>query len=154
VADYCFDTSALLEAWARYYPPDVFPSFWERIEESITDGAIVCPDEVLVELAKKEDDLHKWAKARANLFHPLTEDVQRAAGRVLAAFPRLVDTRRGRSQADPFVIGLAMTADRTVVTAEKASGKPEKPRIPNVCDSLSVKWIPLIDFMRKQGWQF
>ena len=32
---YCFDTSALMECWTRYYPPDVFPALWERFDHPI-----------------------------------------------------------------------------------------------------------------------
>lgn len=30
---HCIDTSALLEAWVRRYPNDVFPGLWAHIEE-------------------------------------------------------------------------------------------------------------------------
>jgi len=35
---YSFDASAILDAWARYYPIDLFPSFWDRFEEMIKNG--------------------------------------------------------------------------------------------------------------------
>jgi transcriptional regulator with XRE-family HTH domain len=30
---YSFDASAILDAWVRYYPIDLFPSFWDRFKE-------------------------------------------------------------------------------------------------------------------------
>ena len=47
---YVIDTSALLDGWARHYPPDVFPSLWSLIEEMIKVGELLSPGEVLVEL--------------------------------------------------------------------------------------------------------
>ncbi|NQU81013.1 MAG: DUF4411 family protein [Bacteroidetes bacterium] len=29
---YSIDTSAILDAWVRYYPHDTFPSFWNRFK--------------------------------------------------------------------------------------------------------------------------
>ena len=34
---FCIDTSAWLDGWARDYPPDVFPSLWEKIDELIKE---------------------------------------------------------------------------------------------------------------------
>ena len=36
---YSFDASAFINAFRRYYPPDVFPSFWKAIEDRIVSGA-------------------------------------------------------------------------------------------------------------------
>src|ERR1022692_867540 len=32
---YCIDTSALVDGWIRYYPPDVFPPLWTKLEDMI-----------------------------------------------------------------------------------------------------------------------
>ena len=65
---YSIDTSALMDGWARYYPPDVFPVVWERLDGLIQAGDLVAIEEVSVELEKKEDELYRWAKQRASLF--------------------------------------------------------------------------------------
>jgi len=41
-----------------------------------------------------------------------------------------------------------------VVTEETLSGNLDKPRIPDVCDALGVRWLNLIGFVRAQGWSF
>lgn len=151
---YCLDTSGLLDAWVRWYPPDVFPSFWLKIEELVDSGRIIASDEVLVELERREDDLYKWAKDRRQMFLPLDEDIQIAAGKILEQFPRLVDTRRERSQADPFVIAVAMLHKRIVITGEKPSGTPEKPRIPNVCKHFGVEYMGVVQLIRQEKWSF
>lgn len=40
-----------------------------------------------VELGKREDELKKWAEARAYMFLPLDEPLQVATAEVLAAYP-------------------------------------------------------------------
>lgn len=151
---YCIDTSALVDGWTRYYPPDVFPPLWSKLEEMIHGEQLAAPDEVLRELSKKEDDLFKWAKKNDRLFVPLDATIQAATKEVLAAFPRLVDSERDRSIADPFVIAVARVRACCVVTGEKSSGNPKRPKIPNVCDHFKVRYINLLQFMREQKWQF
>ena len=41
-----------------------------------------------------------------------------------------------------------------MVTEETLSGNLDKPRIPDVCDALGVRWLNLIGFVRAQGWSF
>ena len=89
---------------------------------------------MLLELERQDDDVFAWAKPHVT-FMPLEDEIQ-AATEILAKFPQLVNTRRSRSVADPFVIALARGQRLTVVTAERASGSPLKPRIPDVCAGL------------------
>ncbi len=59
---YCLDTSAILDGWARYYPPDIFPSFWERLDGLLrARGAQTCR-QVLEELKGKDDGAADWLK--------------------------------------------------------------------------------------------
>jgi len=151
---YCLDTSAILEGRVRTYPPKTFITLWGKIELTIEKGLIVAPAEVLVELAKKEDSVFEWAKGHNNLNIPLTTDIQLAAKEVLRQFSRLVDSRKTSSQADPFVIALAMIEKRAVVTGEKNDGTPDKPKIPFVCASLGVKCINFLEMIQDQDWTF
>lgn len=143
---FCVDTSAWLDGWQRYYPPDVFPSLWTKLDELIAAGEIVSSEEVYVELERKADDLHDWVKARKQMLIPLTAQVQELALELLREYPRLVDTLRGRSKADPFVIATAMEMQSAVVvTGELPTGRLDKPRIPDVC---RAKGIPCMTFLQ------
>ena len=53
---YLVDTNFLVQA-ERYYPQDIFPSFWERLRENIEDETIALHVTVLEEVYKNEDDL-------------------------------------------------------------------------------------------------
>ena len=64
---FCVDSSGWLDGWTRNYPPDVFPTLWQRIEELVDAGEIIASEEVYVELAKKDDDLHDWIQARKSM---------------------------------------------------------------------------------------
>jgi hypothetical protein len=86
---------------------------------------------------------------RKHMLVPLDEEVQTRATGLLAEYPRLVDTLRNRSMADPFVIATAMVRGATVVTGEIASGRMDKPRIPDVCLAKGIRCISFLQMIRE-----
>jgi len=150
---YSIDTSALLDCWVRHYPPDVFPSVWVRIEGFINEGNLIATEEVLFELKKVDDDVYKWAKKHPAMFMIVDEEIQRTVASILQLYPRLVDTRKNRSRADPFVIGLAQIKGCAVVTGETLTGKTAKPNIPDVCLALGIRYLKALDMFREQSLQ-
>jgi hypothetical protein len=150
---YSIDTSALLDAWIRWYPPDLFPKLWKNIESLISEQRLFATEEVLVELEKKDDEIFKWAK-KQKMFHPLIAEIQTIASQILAKFPRLIDSRGERSQADPFVVALARHKNLVVVTGEKNFGTEDRPKIPIVCKEFGIKSISIVQLIRSEGWRF
>ena len=59
---YCIDTSGLLDGWSRYYPPQVFPCLWDRIDSIIDSGELVASEEVYHEVQQIQDELAEWAR--------------------------------------------------------------------------------------------
>jgi hypothetical protein len=123
---YSIDTSAILDAWRRHYPRDVFPALWVRFEGAIASGALRATEEVLVELERKDDEVYDWAKQQADFFVPLDEEIQQAVSEILLTHERLLDTRANRSAADPFVIALAQLTHCAVVTGERRTGSIDR----------------------------
>ena len=146
---YSVDTSGWLDGWQRHYPPDVFPTLWGKLDGLITAGEIISSEEVYLELKRKDDDLHDWIQARKQMLVPLDEAIQMRAVALLNEFPRLVDTLRGRSKADPFVIATALERGAVVVTGEPLAGKLDKPRIPDVCQVKSIRCITFLQMIRE-----
>ena len=146
---YSVDTSGWLDGWQRHYPPDVFPSLWTKLDGLIASGEIISSEEVYVELKRKDDELHHWIQARKQMLVPLDEAIQLQAAALLGEFPRLVDTLRGRSKADPFVIATAIVRGAVVVTGEPLTGKLDKPRIPDVCQVRKIKCISFLEMIRE-----
>jgi Domain of unknown function (DUF4411) len=145
---FCVDTSGWLDGWHRYYPRDVFPSLWQNLEERVTGCDIIASEEVYVEVQKKDDDLHEWMKQREFMLIPANESIQRRVAEVLGTYPRLVDTLKGRSQADPFVIATAVETGSVVVTGESI-GTATRPRIPFVCQQLGIRCLTFLDMIRE-----
>jgi hypothetical protein len=150
---YCIDTSALIAAWQERYPPENFPVFWKRVDSLISDGRLVAPTEVLVEIGKRSDELRNWLLERRCMFRELEEEIQIAAANVLKKFPRLVGEKKLRTSADPFVIALALVENLQIVADEKPTGNVQRPNIPDVCEALGrISCIGLLQLIRNEKW--
>jgi hypothetical protein len=76
--------------------------------------------------------------------------MQGLVAQIMRDHPKLVDTTKGRSGADPFVIALAATVDpkMTVITEET----PGKERIPDVCLAQKIDYCGFADLIEKENW--
>ena len=110
--------------------------------------------EIMLELGKKSDGLVDWLKERDALTPPTDEAVLLGVREVLSRHPKLLDTRTGRSGADPMVIAIARLGGHIVVTGERfvANARPDRPRIPNVCDALSIPWLTIVGVIEREDW--
>lgn len=153
---FSFDSSALIHAWHRAYRPKNFPTFWSNLERAVLAGHVVASAEVLSELEKKDDDVHKWCKRLTVNLSVDVDDVQQEHMRhIMGTYPRLVDTVKGRSGADPFVIAVARSMrGQIIVVSEEDFGKKESPKIPDVCKAEGILCYKLVDFIDVRGWSF
>lgn len=71
---------------------------------------------------------------------------------LLADFPQLVDSSKGRNEADPWVVVVAELAGATVVTEE--GSRPRNPRIPDICRRRATSFCRLLDVIVAEGWRF
>jgi hypothetical protein len=161
---YCFDTSALFDAGIRWYPPDFFPSFWNRLEELVENDRLKIPTLVAYEATKKTHSVAKWVN-KIKIKHPeafvdLDKKTQEVLKNISTKYPNW--TAKGRNRADPFVVATAIAQGWTVVTGEHPSQslpisqpqKQHKLKIPNICDEFSVDWIGIPDLIKEEKWSF
>jgi len=152
---YMLDSSVLIEAYQRNYPPDVNESFWLKMHALIAEGHACMPDEVYREIEKKADQLFAWCSARKDeLVMPIDAAEQVAVAEVLKAHARLVDTKKGRSMGDPWVIAFAKVHNATVVTEEVLTRNLVAPRIPDVCEAMKIPCINTLGLVRAEKWKF
>lgn len=153
---YSFDTSAVIHAWRRAYPPEHFPTFWERITDLIVNGELVISEEVMGELKKKDDEIAHWAsRLPENFIMEISDDQQQHLQHIMGNYPRLVDTAKGRSEGDPFVISLSMVfGGQLTIVSEENFGKVNSPKIPDVCKAEGLACIKLVELIRIEGWKF
>ena len=147
---YVIDTCSLTEL-RRTYPKKGFPHVWQLADRLAADGRLLSVEEVVIELAAYDDEISEWAASHESIFLPLSDDVQMAAKAILAKYPNLIDVKKRKSSADPFVVAVALVRNATVVTQEKASGGPGKVKIPDVCKGLGVPCTPLLQMLLAEG---
>lgn len=155
-ATYSIDTSSLLHAWFRAYPPKRFGSLWSALDRLIDEGRLLASIEVFHELRKKDDDVFAWAKDRKQaFFREIDDKVQGEVVRIMQAYPKLVDTGKGKSGGDPFVIAQALASTpRLIVITQEFGGSADKPKIPFVCDQEGVRYINLLTLIEEEDWSF
>jgi hypothetical protein len=123
----------------------------ERLADA---GELLAPEDVLEELARQDDQLHEWVKARSKtVIVPTSRALLLEARNVLQDHPGLTKTGTGRGKADPFVVALAGLQGCAVVTEEQG-GTANKPRIPYVCQTRQIPCMSLLDVIRTLGWRF
>lgn len=143
--------SCSLTALRRIYPERAFPQVWQLVETLASSGRIISVEDVLIELEAFDDVIKQWVIAHESIFLPLTADVQTAARAILAAYPTLVDVKKRKSSADPFLIAVAQVRSAVLVTEEKISGGPGRVKIPDVCRGLGMSCIPLLQMLLDEG---
>ncbi len=152
---YVIDTCSLT-GLQRVYPPDMFPQVWAFVTQLALDGVLVSCEEVYKELndnVANDDVIAKWSRDNKAIFRPIDPDVQLEVRSILAKHQKLVDYKKRKSQADPFVIATGKLLGATVVTEEKPSGGPGKEKIPDVCKASSVPCITLLEMLRIERFQ-
>jgi hypothetical protein len=160
-AIYCVDTSTFIDL--RHYPRHIFESVWQRLEGMASRGRLISTDEVLLELARRDDDLHRWGQDHRALFRPPTREVILQAQQVLNDFPEWGDlVTRETPWADPLVVAEAIVEQRRqdeglfgsscmLLTEEK---KPPALRIPMVCERYGIVAVTFHEMLEREGWTF
>lgn len=156
---YCLDANVLIQAWQKYYSPQICPDYWDIMVELGKQGIIYLPEAVHEEIIRTDDDLSKWLKTSKLPVQKITEDVTLCLKKIYDSNPLhkfLVDSVKGRSLADPWIIAHALNDKSTVVTKEEkiTALNSNKIKIPNVCDNMGIRWINDFSFAKEINIKF
>lgn len=156
---YCIDANVLIQAWQKYYSPQICPNYWEVLNLLMTNNKIFIPEMVYDEITKTDDDLSKWLKSSTIPIRKIDEKVTNCLKAIYAANPNhkyLVDNTKARSLADPWIIAHALNENATVVTKEeKVTARiTTKVKIPNVCYNMKVACIDDFQLINEMGIRF
>jgi hypothetical protein len=161
---YFIDSSALITV-NRFYPKKVFPDLWLYIEELFHQKRIYSHDMVYDEIVPSsgpKDDIGKLISKYKSSFYPITNKQGQLALQILANFPRLIDPRAKKDEADPWIISLVIekmelvnmfgnASDFVLVSAESEKSDT---KIPAVCKHFKVRHMNLFQFFDDNGWKF
>ncbi len=137
----------------RLYPPDLFEPVWTKLAALVDSEVLRAPVDVLLELERQSDDLHKWAIGIHSMFVDVDDAQAVKVKEIVNQFPNLVKPNSTKSAADPFVIALAELAGTAVVTYERKAKATDAPKIPNVCEARRIKVITLVELLRAEGFK-
>jgi hypothetical protein len=161
---YFIDSSALITV-NRFYPSKVFPDLWKYIEELFKRKRMFSHDMVFDEIVPSsgsKDEIGKMIAKYKSSFYPITNKQGQLALKILANFPRLIDARAKKDEADPWIIALVIEkmeetnlfgkdSDYVVVSAESEKSDT---KIPAVCKHFKVRHMNLFQFFEDNGWEF
>ena len=157
---YCIDSSSIFEL-KDYYKPNRFRVVWEDIDSLIEEGRLVSPMEVYYEI--KDAELAEWKKSKkGQLFIEIDEEQAEIVKEINKKFPNLVNPDKPETDADPFIIGLAVSLKRRreksflpiitiVITEEKRRANRQ---IPDVCDFYGINCIKIKDLFDVEDWSY
>lgn len=153
---YSIDSSALIHGWRRAYPERNFAPVWRQLDALIAEGRLRASIEVFNELERKDDELFAWCKERRDaLCVEIDYEVQVHLAHIMGTYPRLVDTVKGRSGGDPFVIELARQHNPVMtVVSEESPGRKNSPKIPDVCAAEEIRCLTLLGMIQELDWRF
>jgi rRNA-processing protein FCF1 len=156
---YCLDANVLIQAWQKYYSPQLCPDYWDILIRLGNENIIFIPESVYDEIVRTEDNLSEWLKSSKIPVRKIDEPVINCITRIYEANPLhkyLVDNTRARSLADPWVIAHAINEAAIVVTKEEkvTALNSTKIKIPNVCDNMGVRWINDFEFIAELNIRF
>lgn len=151
---YCIDTSSFIDL-ARWRPLRQHAQVWRKLEGLIKNDRLISPRLVLEELARRDDELLKWARRHKSMFKRTTPELVKRVQDILRRFPQLVDHAGPTTSADPFVVALAVEQssgalyDKVIVITEE-----RYPRIPQVCEAYGHKYLTIHQLFMFEGWSF
>lgn len=152
---YVIDTSSV--CWIRQggeIPVEARKALLTRLDERVNAGDLVYPREVVSELRRfhdRHDQLLSWAirnEPRATR-HGTDFD---AVKEVLAQVPTVLDHDKINEEADPYVLGLALSrqgvGELVTVVNEERKDRPDKLSITTACGLLGLVALPMSQYLR------
>ena len=163
VQPFWMDTSSLVEAHRRVYPPDRYGDFWSFLAKQISEGSICAPQQVYEEILKGEDDdrLRRFTISRRTELCILPTRTVQIGYRIIADYIKATYPYHQWSDflgTDAWVIAFAMKIGGTVITAESKIRR-KKIKIPEICEKFvvnckNIDWMVQhfgVTFKRGQG---
>lgn len=158
---YILDANVFINSHQVHYGMDFCPAFWDWLIARNKAGRIFSIDRVCTELEACDDMLCTWAKEQGNgFFLPFDQDASNQLARVVGWVEAQAQFRRSAKDAfsagaDMYLIAFALAHGHVIVTQEAPAPLSQKDvKIPDVCDGVGVKWIPLWDLFRAESARF
>lgn len=145
---YVIDTSAILSQKRNEpFRRSLYKTLWKTIDQMVQDHIIVTCSEVEQEVHDKE--IRLWMKNNKMVVLPIDDEIQENVTLIVTSVnKRLIDFKKNKSSADPFLIATAKRYNLAVITEEK---KESDKKIPFTCNKMGIHCVNLNDFAEENG---
>lgn len=164
---YLLDTNIFIQPHRESYPLDVFPSFWEKINELAKKGNIISIDKVKKEIydnSSHEDELCDWCTTNLNndffvdtsiCIDSYIEITKWANSKSSHYTTNAIAEFLQTDLADPWLIAYAKENNVVIVTYEKSDPLSKRRiKIPEPCKHFNVEYVSLIEMFRQLKVKF
>jgi hypothetical protein len=161
---YLLDSNFFISAHRQYYPLDVFPSFWQKIESLAKNGTLLSIDKVKDEIMGHNDTLAQWlvTSAPPNFFCD--------SGCVIQEYSRIANWANSLAnhysqaaineflsadEADAWLVAYSLSKGTHIITYEKSEPNAKrKIKIPEPCTHFGIPFLQPMDLFRQLGERF
>ena len=158
---YLLDSDVFIQAANIYYTFDVFPGFWDWMDEVCKDD-FCSIDRVCAELQGHKDAMGQWAIDRKDepWFHKVDDkDTQNQFAAVAKKVQEGVQRQGAKDVflrgADPWLVAKAKVMGATVVTMEGSAPLAVKViKLPDVCKLFDVPVVNTFEVLAKKKAEF
>jgi len=164
MSTYILDANVFIQAKNISYPFDIFPVFWEWLDQEQVKGRVGSIRSICEELITGNDELADWAKARKDSgWFTNIDDVQTQQCYAQIAEWSVDPLQNFKPSAyqeflqvgDSWLVAKALATKSVVVTHETYDQKcRSRIKIPNVCKAFGIEYINIIELFRKTGAKF
>ena len=156
---YLLDSNVFIQAHRMYYPFDVVPNFWNKLEELSDRELIISIDKVKKELCdiSRPDELSTWCNDKMNggFFVDTTPCVDKYGEIALWTYSHTQFIQNAKDEflktdlADPWLIAYAMKNNCIIVTHETSNPNAKKRiKIPEPCIHFGIQYMNPIQMFR------
>ncbi|MDR3256748.1 MAG: DUF4411 family protein [Endomicrobium sp.] len=143
---YCLDSNFFIQAWQKYYSPEISTDFWDWLAKLARDKEIFIPEEVYEEIEVSKDKLYDWIKTiKDDIVLQMDEKTQTILIDIMTKpeAKSLVDTNKKSNAADVFVVAYAHRNNAIVVTNDNNLAK--------LCKACDVKCLRDYEFLKEKN---
>mgnify|MGYP000844597057 FL=1 len=161
---FLLDANVFIEANRVSYPLEIFPGFWDWLDQQNHAGVVKSVKPVYIEIAAGNDNLAEWVKERntPEWFLSVEDHATQQAFADVANWIMLQNQKYSQPAideflgvADPLLIAKAISLNASIVTLESNDHQNRrKVLIPVVCSNFGIKTLKTTDLLRHTGARF
>lgn len=146
----------------RFYPQSLVQGLWTKLDDLFNENKVISHEIVFNEIChdeKKLDELGKWVKPKERYFKRVTQRQTELLLDILKNFPKLIDHKSTKDQADPWLIALLLEerellqnqGKNFLMVCNESKNSPDK--IPAACKHYSIQVLGLTEFIQYNDWK-